>query len=147
MSLIEALYSGDHAKARSHIRNLIRIACADGHMDDPEYQLLLKIARKYELSEADVKDIIAHLDSVSFSPPSSKEDRHVQIWNLGRMVYADGIIADEEVALLRRFAIGLGFPSSVAPRLVDAVIEIVKAGSQEDDAMTQIDRIMGTVTR
>ncbi|UTW62522.1 hypothetical protein KFE98_21410 [bacterium SCSIO 12741] len=147
MSLIEALYSGDHAKARSHIRNLIRIACADGQMDDPEYQLLLKIARKYELSEADVKDIIEHMDSVGFTPPSSKEDRHAQIWNLGRMVYADGIIAEEEVALLRRFAIGLGFPSSIAPKLVDGVIEIVKAESHEEDAMAQINRIMSTTAR
>ena len=49
MSFIDALYSGDHAKAKSHIRNLVRIACADGNIDDAEFKLLLRIARKYEI--------------------------------------------------------------------------------------------------
>ena len=63
MSHADAFLGGDHAKAKSHIRNLIRIANADGHMDEKEWKLLIRIARKFELSEEDVKDVMNNIDT------------------------------------------------------------------------------------
>lgn len=138
MSFIDALYSGDHAKAKSHIRNLVRIACADGTIDAAEYKLLLRIARKYEISEEMVEDIIKNVDSLPFTPPSSKEERYVQLWNLGRMVMADGVKDPDELSKVSRFAVGLGFKADIVPGLVDEVISIVEAKSYEDDAIEAI---------
>ncbi|MDE0771281.1 MAG: hypothetical protein OSB25_03630 [Salibacteraceae bacterium] len=140
MSFIDALYSGDHAKAKSHIRNLVRIACADGIMDDAEHKLLLKIARKYEVSEESVQEIIEQVDSLPFTPPSSKEERYVQLWNLGRMVMADGIKDPGELSKISQFAIGLGFKAEIVPGLVVEVISIVEAKSYEEDAIEGIDK-------
>jgi uncharacterized membrane protein YebE (DUF533 family) len=143
MSIADILHSGeDHAKAKSHIRNLVRIACADGHMDDAEYKLLLRIARKYQLSEDDVKEIIEKADSLAFTPPATKEERYIQLWNLGRMVMADGVEDKAETEKVATFAVGLGFPGAIIDDLVQEVIKIVKAKSFEDDAVEQIDRFM-----
>ena len=140
MSFIDALYNGDHAKAKSHIRNLVRIAGADGTIDDAEYKLLLRIARKYEISEETVQEIIENVDSLPFTPPSSKQERYIQLWNLGRMVMADGVKDPDEISKISRFAIGLGFKGDIVPGLVEEVISVVEAKSYEDDAVEAIDK-------
>lgn len=140
MSFVDALYSGDHAKAKSHIRNLVRVACADGKIHEAEYKLLLRIARKYEISEEMVKEIIENVDNMRFTPPANKQDRYIQLWNLGRMVMADGVEDKDEKAKVSRFAIGLGFKADIVPGLVEEVITIVKAKSYEDDAVEQIEK-------
>lgn len=140
MSFIDALYNGDHAKAKSHIRNLVRIAGADGTIDDAEYKLLLRIARKYEISEETVQEIIKNVDSLPFTPPSSKQERYIQLWNLGRMVMADGVKDPDEISKISRFAIGLGFKGDIVPGLVEEVISVVEAKSYEDDAVEAIDK-------
>lgn len=140
MSFIDALYNGDHAKAKSHIRNLVRIAGADGTIDDAEYKLLLRIARKYEISEETVQEIIENVDSLPFTPPSSKQERYIQLWNLGRMVMADGVKDPDEISKISRFAIGLGFKGDIVPGLVEEVISVVEAKSYEDDAVEAIEK-------
>jgi uncharacterized tellurite resistance protein B-like protein len=143
MSYADALLGGDHAKAKSHIRNLIRIASADGTIDDKEWKLLIRIARKFELSEEDVKDIMNKIDSMSFTPPANKEDRNLQLYNLGRMVLADGEKDTEELKKINRFAIGLGYRPDTVEGLVDKVISMIEAGSSSEDAIEAIQKYVG----
>ena len=140
MSHADALLGGDHSKAKSHIRNLIRIAGADGNIDETEYKLLIRIARKFELSEEDVKDIMEKVDSMSFTPPANKEDRNLQLYNLGRMVMADGVKDDEELKKINRFAIGLGYKSEIVSGLVAEVIGMIEEGYASDDAIDGIQK-------
>ena len=140
MSYADALLGGDHAKAKSHVRNLIRIAGADGNIDDQEMKLLIRIARKFELSREDVDDIMKNIDSIGFTPPANKEDRNLQLYNLGRMVMADGVKDDSEIGKINRFAIGLGYKSEIVEDLVDKVIGMIEAGSSSEDAIEAIQK-------
>jgi uncharacterized tellurite resistance protein B-like protein len=142
MSIGEILTGGDHAKALSHIRNLIRIAIADGTVADAEYRLLLKIARHRGISEEEVQKIIAHLNDFEFVPPSNMEERNLQLWHLGRMVLADDIIEQEEIAKMSRYAIGLGYDGKYVPELVKKVLEIVQNDEDEDDALDAIKKFV-----
>ncbi|MGB0390831.1 MAG: TerB family tellurite resistance protein [Salibacteraceae bacterium] len=144
MSHADAFLGGDHAKAKSHIRNLIHIAGADGNIDEAEMKLLIRIARKFELSREDVDEIMAKLDSVSFTPPANKEDRNLQLYNLGRMVMADGVKEESEMGKINRFAIGLGYKAEIVPALVDKVIEMIESGSASDDAIDMIQNFVNT---
>ena len=142
MSQADLLFGGHHSKAKSHIRNLIRIACADGTFDDTEWELLIRIARKFELSEEEVKDVMDHIDDYSFTPPANKEDRNVQLYNLGRMVMADGVQDKEEMVKINRFAIGLGYSGDCVHELVDNVIEMINKGLPSDEAMDAIQKFV-----
>ncbi|MCB0481206.1 MAG: TerB family tellurite resistance protein [Flavobacteriales bacterium] len=140
MSIGDAM--GGREKAKSHIRNLVRIAGADGVIDDAERKLLLRIARRYELSEEDVDDIIVNIDKMHFTPPATKQERYTQLYNLGRMVMADGVQNEAEVTKISAFAVGLGFPTALVPKLVEEVIALVVEKLYEDDAVERIDAFM-----
>lgn len=142
MSYADAFLGGDHSKAKSHVRNLIHIAGADGNIDEAEMKLLIRIARKFELSLEDVDEIMTKLDSISFTPPANKDDRNLQLYNLGRMVMADGVKDDAEMGKINRFAVGLGYNADVVPALVDKVIEMIEAGSSSDDAIEMIQKFV-----
>lgn len=138
MSQADLLFGGHHSKAKSHIRNLIRIACADGTVDDKEWKLLIRIARKFELSEEEVKDVMDHIDDFSFTPPANKEDRNLQLYNLGRMVMADGVQDDEEMVKINRFAVGLGYSADYVPELTNLVITMINEGYDSEEAIEAI---------
>jgi len=142
MSQADLLFGGHHSKAKSHIRNLIRIACADGTVDDKEWKLLIRIARKFELSEEEVKDVMDNIDDFSFAPPANKEDRNLQLYNLGRMVMADGVQDDEEMVKINRFAVGLGYSIDYVHVLVDLVISMIKEGYDSEEAIEAIQKFV-----
>ena len=43
MSLFNKFESGDDKRKKSHVRNLIKMASADGHVDDVEKDFLNKV--------------------------------------------------------------------------------------------------------
>ncbi|MCB0483668.1 MAG: hypothetical protein KDC37_03815 [Flavobacteriales bacterium] len=142
MSIGEILTGGDHAKALSHVRNLIRIAIADGNVDDTEYRLLVKIARHKGVDEEEVKKIIANVNDFEFIPPSSMDERNLQLWHLGRMVLADGVVEDEEIAKMSRYSVGLGYKAEIIKPLVETVLKVVEEELDEDDALAAIRKFL-----
>lgn len=142
MSIGDILTGGDRAKALSHVRNLIRIAIADGHIAEDEYRLLVKIARHRGVDEEEVKKIISNVNDFEFVPPSNIEERNLQLWHLGRMVLADGVIEQQEIGKMSRYAIGLGYDAKYVPELVKTVLNIVQEDLDEEDAQTAIKKFV-----
>ena len=58
MSLMNKFESGDDKQKKSHVKNLIEMAAADGHIDDVEKEFLYKVAKKYSVEPEEVQYII-----------------------------------------------------------------------------------------
>lgn len=141
MSLINKFESGDDKQKKSHVKNLVKMASADGSVDDVEVEFLYKVAKKYGVDPEEVQYIIDNPDQYSFSPPATKEDRHAQLLNLTIMMMIDDVIDDNEMALLKKFAIGLGYPIMKVDKLIKVAIESVKDDLDEDDAIDELDDV------
>jgi len=139
MSLFNKFESGDDKRKKSHVRNLIKMAAADGQVDDVERAFLNKVAKRYGVEPEEVQHIIEHPNDYSFTPPSTKEDRHAQLLNLTIMMMIDGVIDDNEMSMLKKFSIGLGYPIMKVDKLIKVAIECVKSDMDEDEAMDELD--------
>ena len=139
MSLFNKFESGDDKRKKSHVRNLIKMASADGHVDDVEKDFLNKVAKKDGVEPEEVQHIIDHPNDYSFTPPATKEDRHAQLLNLTIMMMIDDVIDDHEMAMLKKFAIGLGYPIFKVDKLIQVAIKCVKADMDEEEAMDELD--------
>ena len=139
MSLADLFETGNDKIEKSHIRNLIKIARADGHIDEPEMEVLYEIAQRYDFGRDEVNEMIETIDQYQFTPPTTKKQRYIQFRNLVKMVWADNVVDDREVGLCKRFAIGLGFPIAKVPGLVDIVINSVRDGDGSQDTVDKID--------
>jgi tellurite resistance protein len=109
MSIEELFETGERKQDRSHFRNMVLIAKADGVITEDERNLLHKMGLSLSLSEEQVAEIIKNPNKLSIVPPVSREERFEQMIELVRMVQVDGKIDDKEMDVLSRVAVGIGY--------------------------------------
>jgi uncharacterized membrane protein YebE (DUF533 family) len=131
----------DDKKKKSHVRNLIKMASADGTVDDVELKFLNRVARRYGVTPEEVQHIIDNQDQYTFTPPADKEDRHAQFLNLTIMMMIDDVIDDNEMAILKKFAIGLGYPIGKIDKLIQTAINCVKDEMEDEDIIEELDEV------
>lgn len=109
MSIEQLFETGERRQDRSHFRNMVWIAKADGVISEEEVALLHKMGQKISLSEEQVESIIKDKNKLAMNPPASRVDRYEQIIELIQMMNIDGKIEESEVKVLERVAVGIGF--------------------------------------
>ena len=109
MSIEELFETGERKQDRSHFRNMVLIAKADGVITEDERNLLHKMGLSLSLSEEQVAEIIKNPNKLSIVPPVSREERFEQMIELVRMVQVDGKIDYKEMDVLSRVAVGIGY--------------------------------------
>ena len=120
---------------KSHLKNLIEMATADGEFLQSEKELLKTIAKRNGFSEAQLADIEKNSASVEFEPPKDEKQKFIQLYELVQMMNVDNQIHAKEQELARRFAVRFGYRQEVARDLVDAIKENIKNGSTVDETM------------
>ncbi len=108
----------------SHFANMVKIAKSDKIITEEELELLVKISKKYNISDDKFKEIFKNPDKFPTIAYLECEERIERLYDLIKMVNADHQTADEEVAILRRITTGLAFPVKNVDAIVDKAIDI-----------------------
>jgi len=90
--------------SESHLKNLISLTMADGHMAEIENHLLISIAHRLGLNEEDIKRIASNLDNIEFSMPGKYEDKIEQFEDLLLLMAIDDHIDPEEEIVIKEIA-------------------------------------------
>ncbi|MEM9857831.1 MAG: TerB family tellurite resistance protein [Bacteroidota bacterium] len=106
-------------KNKSHIKNLIALAMADGKMSQEEEHVLFATAHRLGMSGEELEAIKAHPDSIEFKTPQSYGDKIEQIYDFISLISVDGDIDEQEVKLCRSLALKF----DLAPRIIDDLLE------------------------
>lgn len=88
----------------SHLKNLMILALADGHIAEIEEHLLISIAHRLSLDENDIDKIKSELDQIEFVLPPNYDQRIEQFSDLLRLMAIDGHIDPGEEQVCRAFA-------------------------------------------
>lgn len=83
---------------KNHIKNLLALAKADGHIHEKEVQLLFKIGSKYGLKKRQVQMLIDADEKFKVIIPDNHNDRMNLLYDLILMVYADDVVDEHEIA-------------------------------------------------
>ena len=138
MSISDLFDSGFQKRNQDHFAAIVKVAMSDGVITDEERAFLDRLATRLDISENDYKEISKDYNSHPINPPSSYDRRLERLFDLGRMVYADNIKGDEEVVLLRKLSIGLGFRSENAKYVVDKALTLIDQGVDSDTFAEEI---------
>jgi uncharacterized membrane protein YebE (DUF533 family) len=82
---------------KNHIKNLLALAKADGHMHPKEEVLLYKIAKRYGLKDRQVKELVDTNEKYEVIVPDNHNDKMNLLYDLVLMVYADDVIDKHEI--------------------------------------------------
>lgn len=139
MSFSDLFDSGFKKRNESHFAAIVRVAMADGVITSDEKEFLDRLARNLNISQVDYELILKNYKSHPINPPTTYDRRLERLFDLARMVYADHIKSEQQVVLLEKIAIGLGFKAENAKYVVDKALNLIAAG--EDDVIAFSDAI------
>ena len=112
--------------SKSHLKNLMKMAMIDNHFHFSENQLLLKLAKKYNVSKRQLRNIKKNAAQIKFVLPKDENKKFAQFYELTNMMTIDDKILKEELNLCRTYAKRFGYEKN--HELVDAVVKNIEFG-------------------
>jgi len=132
---ILSLFKLGKATARSHMRNLIEIAVADGGLGTEEQRLLEFAALKNHISKEELKGIQADASKVRFEVPGSEEEKFFQLYDLVHIISVDKNIHSEELRLCEIFAIKFGYRKETVREMIELIRQSIETWTEPKDTM------------
>ncbi|MFC5047499.1 TerB family tellurite resistance protein [Aquimarina hainanensis] len=138
MSISDLFDSGFQKRNQDHFASIVRVAMSDDIITDEEKAFLDRLARKLNISEDDYQEILKDYKSHPINPPTNYEARLERLFDLSRMVYADHIKGEDQVTILERLGVGLGFRTDNVKYIVDKALCLVDQGVDADTFAAEI---------
>lgn len=138
ISEILNIFKQGKTSAKSHMKNLIEMAAADGHFDSVEYDLLKTIAKRNGISESQLKSIQSNPGGVKFEVPKDENEKFHQLYDLVHMMTVDNDVHSEETKLCNLFAIKFGYPKNKVNDLIESIQGNINNGQSHEEAMTRV---------
>jgi hypothetical protein len=126
MSISELYDSGFRKRNTDHFAAIVRVAMSDGVITDSEKEFIDRLASNLDVTETDYKAILKDHGSHPINPPVSYNSRLERLFDLTRMIWADGVKGEAQEKLLHKFCVGLGFHAVNVKYIADKALELVK---------------------
>lgn len=104
---------------KNHIRNLLALAKADGHMHEKEEKLLYKIGKRYGLKDRQIKLLVDSEEEFELNIPDNHNDRMNLLYDLVLMVYADERVDKSEIKFCEDVVKRFGLKKDLLTWLLD----------------------------
>ena len=135
---ILSLFHQGKATAKSHIKNLIEIAAADGRFTLDEQHLLISIAQKNSISANQIEDIRKNHEHIKFEVPKDEREKFHQLYDLVHMMSIDKSIHDEELKLCELFAIKFGYQKASVKEMIESIRLNIEHKNDADETMKRV---------
>jgi len=141
MAFSEVYTNGIQKQNRGHFANIVKIAKADNKVTLEEQALLQKMAKSLNVNMVNYTRILENPYKYPINPPGNSEDRITRLFGLAQMVLVDGDVAEEEIKLMQKIAIGLGFSSKNVEKVCQKAITLVAKKTILERFIEEIKRI------
>jgi uncharacterized tellurite resistance protein B-like protein len=108
---------------KNHIKNLLALSRADGHMHEKEEVMLHKIGKKYGLKDRQLKEILDSKEKHQINIPDNHNDKMDVLYDLMLMVYADGVVDKNEIAFCEEVVKKFGMKKETVKWLIHEVFD------------------------
>jgi uncharacterized tellurite resistance protein B-like protein len=130
------------ASAKSHMRNLIEIAAADGGLGVEEQRLLEFAAVRNNISREQLKEIQSNTANIRFKVPGNQKDKFYQLYDLVHMMSVDKNIHAEELRLCEIFAIQFGYRKETVRDMIEMIRQNIEKWIGAEETMQTVLRDM-----
>ncbi len=141
MSFSELFESGFKKRNEDHFAAIVRVAMSDGIINEAERAFLDRLATRLDITEADYKAILKDYASHPINPPTSYDNRLERLFDLARMVWVDHIEGEDQVKLLQKLCIGLGFNPDNVKYITDKALALVHHEVDADEFIEKMKKM------
>ena len=126
MSISDLFDSGFRRRNRDHFAAIVRVAMEDDVISKNEKAFLDRLARNLDITADEYKKILKDYKSYPINPPISYNYRLERLYDLARMVHADEIDKEDEMRLLTKISVGLGFSTVNVGYIIDKAMRLIR---------------------
>lgn len=125
MSFSDLFESGFKKRNEDHFASIVRVAMSDGIINEAEKAFLDRLATRLDITETQYKEILKDYKSHPINAPHSYDTRLERLFDLARMVWSDHIEGPNQLVLLEKLCIGLGFNQDNVKYIADKALTLV----------------------
>lgn len=140
MSILQAFEYGKQHSNIAHFASLARMASIDGKINEEENAMLQRVADKLDIGDQIRKEVLKDPSKFPLEPINSREERLERLHDLFRIIYADHHIDEDEIILIKKYAIGLGCNPKKAQEVIRKSIKIFGGNIDLEDYLFLMDR-------
>lgn len=122
---------------KGHFLRLYQMAMADGDFSSTEWKMLYEFARERDVPREELDKILLSTTE-EIEIPEKVETRIEYLYDLTRMIWADGQVTPDERETLIKYARKFQFEDENVARLADYLIEKVKDGISKEDLLLEL---------
>ena len=123
---------------QNYLQQLLKLAVSDGHLDDDEYQFIVKVGQKFEKDAAEVAAIREAPEADPKLIDLPRKERLKILYDLVFVMVVDGTIDDNEMNICLHAADTLSYDPHIIEDLVYLIKAQVKNGSTMDQAYDKV---------
>jgi uncharacterized tellurite resistance protein B-like protein len=117
---------------KDHIKNLLALAKADGHVHQKEEVVIYKIGRRYGLKDRQIKEMLDSKERFKVNVPNNHHDKMNVLYDLMLIVFADGVVEKKEVAFCEAVAKQFSFKKDIVQWLLSEVFDKGKPPASDE---------------
>jgi len=125
------------SELKSHFLNLYQMAMTDGDFSPHEWKLLYQLAKERNIPNEDLDHILLNT-SGKIEIPKDVETRIEYLYDLVRMILADGKIDEDERITLKKYCKKFEFLDENIDAISEYLIESVKAGKSKIEVFNEL---------
>jgi uncharacterized tellurite resistance protein B-like protein len=125
-------------KLKSHFLRLYQMAFSDDNFDKLELKMLYHFAEQRGVSEEQLQQVLLNPFTDDAAIPDTLNQKIEYLNDLAKMIWADGIVTEDERNTLIKYCKRFGFLNENLNQLVDFLLECAKDDLSVEDILLKI---------
>lgn len=123
---------------KSHFLRLYQMALADDNFDVLELQMLYHFAEERGIPKEELDKLFLNPINSNLNIPKDLNTRIEYLYDLTKIIWADGEITDDERNTLKKYCIKFEFLEENVEELADYLIECVQKQTTKEEIINQL---------
>ncbi|MFN4364539.1 hypothetical protein [Chryseobacterium hispalense] len=123
---------------KAHFLRLYQMAICDDDFSPLELKMLYKTAEERGISSKKLDEILLNPINSKSLIPEIIEEKVEYLFDLTVMIWADGVVTENELSALNKYVALFGFVEENVKDIADYFIEAVKQGKTKQDILNDL---------
>lgn len=123
---------------KSHFLRLYQMALADDNFDVLELQMLYRLADERGIPKDELDKLFVNPINHVATIPSDLNTRIEYLYDLTKIIWADGHINDDEINTLKKYCRKFEFLEENIEELIAYLLDCVQKGTSKDEIINQL---------
>ena len=128
MSISDLYSSGFRERNRDHFAAIVRVAISDGPVNPEEKAFLDRLAKNLDISAEEYEEVLENPTKYPVNPPVLYDHRLERLYDIARMVYSDHIADENEMRIMMRLGVALGFTPGNVEFIIKKAMYLLSLG-------------------